>query len=461
VVHISEVSGEAYITCTNASSASAFAFPTRVFTGSAINDVTADIDGTGGAETVYALGTFAFQSHRWIWGFGSGAVVGTGYRPDLLRFGGPMGGGLAASGNGSITVGHSVRNARENIVGVCVAGDVAYVGTSYSLWPIIGFGRDTWDKSKPLDESFGFIGPKCAVSAGGVCYYWSSRGPMRVSGLSRPEPLWDLVPATVQTVVDPEKLIAAFDPTTDQVVWFYRGTGVTGNTLVCAYDIRRNVFLGPDRNIGVKVGAATTINPVNAPNATAAAGPSGPPTTATTTSVSGSSAVAGWTNGDATAATTVEVRPQGGSSYTVVGSVAAGATSINITGLAQLTAYEWRAYHLKNGQASAYLGPVAGSQFTTTGTLNAPTGLTLTDVGPTAIDQGWVRWTNSADSGQSTEVYLDDVYYTTVGVGVSSAYVTIGVTGTYAVKVRHIKSGLTSSAYAGPASSTLTYSSEL
>lgn len=459
VVTVAEMNGEAHIAVTNAASASALSYATRVFTGSAINDLTADIDGSAGAETIYALGVFSFQSHRWMWGFDSGTSAATAYRPDLLRFGGPIGGGFAASGNGSIAIGHKSRAAREAIVGVCVAGEVAYVGTSYSIWPITGFGVDTWDKSRPLDESFGFIGPKAAVSANGVCYYWSPRGPMRVRRLGRPEPLWDLVPATVASVVDPEKIVATFDADRDQVVWFYRGAGVTANRMICAYDIRRGVFLGPDRSSGILVGAAANINPVNAPNAAAAAGPSGAPTTAVTSNVGGTGATASWTNGDATATTLVEVRPQGGSSYTTVGTAAAGATSIAITGLVQGVDYEWRASHVKNGQASSYLGPVAGSQFTTTSTLNPPTGIALTDMGPRATEQGFVTWTNT-ESTASTEIDVDSVNVGTVGPGVSSYYVTVGSTASYTVRVRHIKSGLTASSYIS-ATGTLTYGAGL
>lgn len=457
IVHVAEMLGQAHITCTNSQDAAGLNFPTKVFTGSAINTLTADLDGTGGAEDVYALGCFSFQSHSWIWGMGSGTVVANTYRPELLRFGGPNGGALAASGSGSIAVGHRVRSALERVVGACVAGDVAYVGTTHSVWPIIGFGRDSWDKSKPLDDSYGFIGPKVAVAVNGVCYYWSPRGPMRVSGLSRPDPLWDRIPLTVAAVVDPEKMIAAFNRDTDQVQWFYRGDGVSGNQLVCAYDIRRDIFAGPDTNVGIVVGAANWIVPVVAPNAAAASGPSGPPTTATTTSISSSSAVMGWTNGDATARTHTEYRVQGGSTWNIYGSVNAGNTTMTLTELSPTTAYEWRARHVKNGQSSAYLGPVAGSRFTTTGTLNPPTNLTLTDVGPATLNQGFVEWANSGDGGQSTEVYLDDVLVGTAGVGESSYYVTVSATASYAVKVRHVKSGVTASSYAGPENATLTY----
>ena len=456
VVHVAEMLGQAYITCTNAQDSSTLNFPTKVFTGSAINTLAADLDASGGDEDIYALGCVSFQSHSWFWGFGSGTVVANTYRPELLRFGGPNGGDLDASGAGSLSVGHRVRSALERVVGACVAGEVMYVGTTHSVWPVIGFGRDSWDKSKPLDDSYGFIGPKVACAVNGVCYYWSPRGPMRVGGLSQPEPLWDRIPSTVLDVVDPEKMVCAFDRDTDQVRWFYRGTGVTGNGLICAFDVRRDVFVGPDTSAGIVVGAANYIVPVTAPNAAAASAPAGPPTSAVTSAVSALAATASWTTGDATAETAVQVRLQSASSWTSVSTVPAGTSTCRITGLSSGSAYEWRAVHTKNGQLSSYLGPVAGSQFTTTTTLAPPTYLSLVDNGPGEENQGYVQWSNSGESGVSTQVYIDGAIKGTAGPGESSFYVTVLATGSYTAKARHIKSGLTSSDFTADSTATLT-----
>ena len=456
VVHVAEMLGQAYITCTNAQDSATLNFPTKVFTGSAINTLAADLDASGGDEDIYALGCISFQAHSWFWGFGSGTVVANTYRPELLRFGGPNGGDLDASGAGSLAVGHNVRSALERVVGACVAGEVMYVGTTHSVWPVIGFGRDSWDKSKPLDDSYGFIGPKVAVAVNGVCYYWSSRGPMRVGGLSQPEPLWDRIPSTVLDVVDPQRMVCAFDRDTDQVRWFYRGTGVTGNGLICAFDIRRDLFVGPDTSAGILVGAAGWVVPVATPTQAAALGPAAAPTVAVTSDVSALAATAAWTTGDATAETAVQVRLQSASSWTSVSTVPAGTSTCRITGLSSGSAYEWRAVHTKNGQLSSYLGPVAGSQFTTTTTLAPPTYLSLVDNGPGEENQGYVQWSNSGESGVSTQVYIDGAIKGTAGPGESSFYVTVLATGSYTAKARHIKSGLTSSDFTADSTATLT-----
>lgn len=455
-VHLAEMLGSATITCTTASDETTATFVTRRFVVGSLADYVQDLNGDTNDEDVYALGCIAFQSHLWVWGFGMGTDIADTYRPELLRFGGPNGGELVDDGGGSIGVGHRVRSARERVVGACVAGDVLYVGTPYSLWPIVGYGRDTWDKSKPLDDSFGFIGPTCAVSANGVCYYWSSRGPMRVAGLSRPEPLWDRVPETVDTVIDAHRIVAVFDAESDQVQWYYRAGEATGNQLVCAFDTRRDVFVGPDTDAGLAVGAAARIEPVADPAAGPSQGPSGPPTTAVTSSVTARAAVAEWTAGDTTAFTRVYVRVQGTTPWTLVGTTPPGVEERAIAGLVPGQDYEWKAQHQKNGQLSSALGPVAGSQFTTASTLAPPTSTLLTDVGPALLQQGLVTWVNGADGGE-TEVVLDNVYQGKAAEGEASYYVTVSATASYTVKTRHIASGVTASAYDTPASATLTY----
>lgn len=460
VVHVAEMLGTAFVTCVNSADSDSLNFATKLWNGSTIATYTGDLDGAGGAEDIYALGCFSFQAHSWFWGMGSGTTAANVYRPELLRAGGPNGAGIAATGSTSLSIGHRVRSKREKIVGACVVDQVAYVGTSYSVWAIRGYGIDTWEKTS-LDESFGFAGPKVACNANGVLYYWSPRGPMRVAGLGRPEPLWDSVPATVLDVVDVEKMICAFDPSSDLVKWFYRGSGVSANQLVCAFDVRRDVFLGPATDVGILAGAANFIAPVQGADASASTGPAGDPTTAVTSSVYATTATASWTTGDATASTQVQVKAQAGSTWTDVATVPPGTNSCQIAGLSGAVAYEWRCRHAKLGLYSGYLGPVAGSQFTTSSTLSPPTSLTLTDVGPALSRQGLVAWVNSGETYVETEVYIDDVYQGKAGVDEGTYYVTVPATASYAVKVRHIESGYTASAYAGPTSATLTYGEPL
>lgn len=448
VVTVAEVLGTAYIAHNDAATAAALSHATRTFSGTSIADLSADLDGTG-ADPVYFLGTFAFQAHLWGWGYDQGTVASTAYRPDLLRFGGPIGGALDADGASSFAVGHRVGSAREAIVGVCVAGNVAYVGTSYSLWPITGFGRDSWDKSTPLDDSFGFASVHGAVSANGVCYYWSPRGPARVYGLNKPEPLWDAIPETVAAVRDPEKIVAAYDADRDQILWFVRRDADVRS--IVAYDVRRECFVGVDTDFGVAVTHASLVTPVLRASAAPEDGPSAAPTNASTNNVGAVSARANWTNGDATATTRVEYRVQGSSSWIVAGDAVAGATFLTIGGLSSSIAYEWRCYHRKAGVSSTALGPSGATQFTTGTTLLAPT-----DIGAIPEPDGgsytvFVSWTNGPDQPCKTRVFRDGAQIAEVAAGVGFVYDEGLTTGSYDYTCRHVQSGLTQSALTGPA----------
>lgn len=463
VCTIAELLNIAFIARTDAATATTQDFATQRFDLTSLAALTADLDGTG-AKSVYALGVFSFHGHLWLWGYDKGNVAATAYRPELLRFGGPDGGLLTDDGKGTFTVGHRVRSAREAIVGACVAGEVAYIGTTYSLWPVIGYGRDSWDKSKPLDESFGFIGIQAAVNAGGVLYYWSPRGPARCEFPGKPEPLWDALPVTIPAIVDAEKIVAAYDPDRDQVLWYYKGGVSSGNQLLVAYDVERDCFLGPDTDQGVLVGCAGLVGKVISANAAAAAGPAGPPTTPSTTAVGSTAATANWVNGDSSVGVTtlIEYRVQGTIPWTTAGSASAGVTSLTLTGLSAATAYEWRASHLKNAQQSAFLGPVAGSQFTTSslGTLLSPTGPAGQYIVPKTVVKA--LWTNSGESGVSTEVWYgygagapsSFSLLATAGVGASSFASTLGAPpagqDTW-FQMRHVKSGYTPSAFTAAA----------
>lgn len=463
VCTIAELLNVGFIARTDAATAATQDFGMMRFDLTSLALLTADLDGTG-AKNVYALGAFSFHGHLWIWGFDKGNTPSAAYRPELLRFGGPDGGLLTDDGKGTFTVGHRVRSAREAIVAGVVAGEVAYIGTTYSLWPVVGYGRDSWDKSHPLDESFGFIGIQAAVNAGGVLYYWSPRGPARCEYPNKPEPLWDALPVTIPSIVDPEKIVAAYDADRDQVLWYYKGSSASGNQLLVAYDVQRDCFLGPNTDQGIVVGCAGLIGKVQGANAAGAPGPAAPPTVASTTSIGNTSAIANWVNGDTSVGvtTTVEYRMQGTTTWIAAGSASAGVTSLTITGLSSSTLYEWHAFHVRNAQASAALGPVAGSQFTTgaPGTpLAPPTACQITDKGPAHSNQIYVQWTNSGESGVSTQVTAlgGAASTTTVAPGVSSAYVTVLATGSFTGHIKHTKSGSTDSAFADSAPATIHY----
>ena len=419
----------------------------------------ADLRGSG-VEQTFFRGLVSFQQHLWGWGYGSEAAADND-RPELLRFGfpifGTVSGGYFAQAD-SVTVGHRVRSYRDRVVSAVVAGQVLYVGTNSSLWPVIGFGRDSWDKSRALDNSYGFAGPYSAVeAANGVLYYWSTRGPMRASGLSEPEPLWDAIPVAAAGVVNATDIVAVFDPDRDQVMWLYQNQTSGRVSVLAAVDVRRNVMLGPDGDIGLGVRCAGYVQPIGT---AATAGPSGPPTTPSTTNVGNSVATANLVAGDTSpgVTTVIEYKRTADSIWTVAAEIPGSVTSYQITGLLNNTAYHWRAKHRRNGQDSTYLGPVAATTFSTTNTLLPPTNCGISQVGDSPCKYR-VVWTNSGEVGVSTEVYggfVGQPLLTTAAPGVSSYVHDIGSqTGEFCARVRHVKVGATSSPFSNTACVTI------
>lgn len=409
----------------------------------------ANLDG-GGLKDTYFRGVVSFQQHLWGWGYGSQAA-GDNDRPELLRFSTPFFGAMSQAD--SFAVGHRVRSIREKIVLAVVAGELLFVGTNFSIWPIAGFGRNSWDKSRPIDDSYGFAGVRAAAAGpNGYLYYWSHRGPLRVLGYGPPEPLWPRVAATIVGVVNEQTVVCGYDPNVDQIVWLYQSPSSLRVSALCAYDVLREAILGPDGDVGLGVGVASFIAPVFG---VAAPGPAGAPTTPSTTAIGTTVATANWVNGDSAPETVSQLEyrtPQGSGTWTIASStIPSGTTSFQLTGLTGLTAYEWRLKHIRNGISSGYLGPVAGTQFVTTGVLNPPTNCVLALAGP-FYDH--VTWVNSGESGVSTEVWYGKIggetLQVTVSPGVAGAYVSAGGSGvgTYDALVRHVRTGSTPSTFA-------------
>lgn len=465
-VLIAEGLGVAYI----AHNAPGAAFQARTYDlTNGLLDLKADLDGNATAAVTYFRGFVSFQQHLWGWGYGSEAA-GDNDRPELLRFGIPNFATVTVGADKGwflqpdlFTVGHRVRSARERVVGGVVAGEVLYIGTAYSLWPVTGFGRNSWDKSRVLDESYGFAGPLAAVDANGVLYYWSKRGPLRVAGLQKPEPLWDRLAVASRSITSPADIIAAFDDDRDQVVFLYRNSSSGRVSVLAAIDTVRDVVLGPDGDIGLGVACAGLVQP------TGAAGPAGPPTAPSTSGIGSSVATGNLTPGDTTSATTTvwEYRRQGDTAWIVAAETPATQASFQFTGLSRGIAYEWRAKHVRNGQASTYLGPLPAQQFTTSNTLAAPSGCSIAvdaqDGGSVPIT---ISWQNSGEVGVSTEVHFAGPLSPapasgtlpaaqTVGPGVASVEYLVNKSGNYYAQVRHVLTGAEDSAYSNLASASV------
>lgn len=466
-VTIAEGLGVAYICHTAALDATTLAFPMKSFDDAtrAIATVTSDLDNDTSAESLYFRGCISFQQHLWAWSFGAGASAANGFRPELARFSQPdfdTSGDLFATAD-SITLGNRVRSLREGVIAGFVAGESLYLGSPYLITRVTGYGRSSWFK-QPLDDSFGFVGAKCGVAVGDTLYYWSPRGPMRIAPQSAPDPLFDPIPNFVASVINPQTVVAGYDTQTD-TVFFVCDTGAGVRTR-CRFDMRRDVWVGSDEDCGIALRAMGAVAPIYAVTAAASLGPLGAPTSATTTSIGATTAIAGWTAGDPTSPTAVQIRQQGGSTWTDSATVSAGISSYTFTGLTANTAYEWRAAHVKDGATSSYLGPVAGSQFTTAtsgaGLLppTSPAAFATADDGSSPViytDHAnvHVSWTNSGESGVDTIIEMDTDgggYFAqqVLPPGAASGVVQVFASATYSFRMYHAKSGYTNSTTTTP-----------
>lgn len=458
-VTVAEGLGLAYIAMNGAMNATTLAFPAKQFTPPAtIATITSDLDVSGGAEDLYFLGTVSFQQHLWAWGVGSGTTAANQYRPELARFSQPNF-LLPFSPADSITVGDRVRSEREKIVTGAVAGSALFLATPFSLTRVTGYGRSSWYK-EALDKSYGVAGLKALVARGDTLYYWSNRGPLRCQAQGTPEPLWPRIENAIASVINPQRIVAAYDEASDLVIFAYdSGSGVR---TWCAYDALREVWVGPDDDTGVVISAAGTVAPIFSSTVAGSTSPAGAPTSASTTGVGPTTATANWTTGDVAAQTSIEYRRQGDVSW-IATLIAAGVVTYTFTGLTAGVAYEWRAAHFKGGTYSSYLGPSGSTQFTTAASqLNPPTNLALSTsvlIGIGSIDIT-ATWTNSGESGVSTTVEVDPgtgyAFYTSVSSPAASTIITVYASGTYNVRIKHTKTSYTDSNYNGPQSIAVT-----
>lgn len=468
-VFIAEGLGTAFIAHANAGAA----FRSKVYTvAGGLANLDANLAGGGVVQTFFR-GVVSFQQHLWGWGYGS-ETAGENDRPEVARFGFPIfgqsGGGWFAAVD-SFTMGHRPRSFRDRILVGVAAGEILYFGTPESIWPVTGFGKNSWDRSRPRGS--GFAGPRAAVAAGDWLYYWSRQGPRRLRGLNQEESLLELIPVATASVVDPTKIVAVFDSDRGQVIWLYRNATSGRISTLAAFDTQRGVLLGPDGDIGLGIFVGAEVKP------TGAAGPAAPPVPVNTTAIGFNVATGNVTPGDQSAGTTTiwEIRKIGVAQWTIANELPATQASYQFTGLLKNTQYEWRAKHRKNGQESPYGGPDANTLFTTLNFLGAPTNCTvgLQQYGTAEeFSQYWViQWTNSGEAGVSTEVYFGGPFgsppasgslgfHSTEGPGAASVWLSAGdernpagPPGVYYAEVRHVKDGEAPSAFSNMASGSI------
>lgn len=463
-VWVAEGLGTLYIAQTSAIDEAGLYYRTQtvVFSAAGVPTV-ADLkaNGTGGAagaDNAYFTAVWSFHQHLWGVGYGAGTTPGfTSFRPELAKFSGPSFGALQTAD--SIVIGDKVRALRERVINGAVAGNALFLGASKYLFRIVGYGRDSW-VVETLDQKYGPVGPKAGIGVGHQFYYWTTRGLCRCADGGQPEPLWDAIVGAVATVANESKIVLGFDSSTDRVLVLY-DTGVGVRTL-CAFDTRRDDYCSLDGDIGLVVNCAGIVEPIYQSTATPPAAPAGP-TIVSTTLVTNTTARYTWSVGDALAQHELTYRIQGQPTYALAALTDAGVTVYDAAGLTAGTAYEWRLRAYKNGVYSAYVGPTAASQFTTTGGVTGPAPPTgLTAIVSIDFPGRWVQldWIN-ADPSLVTEVWrsTDGVTFfqqSTEAAGVTTAFNNVMAAGLFYFKVRHVEADSTPGQWSAAASIVMT-----
>lgn len=481
-VDVAEGLGVAYIANKEAADATNLNWPTRTITLVAgtwtAADLTSDLDGDSSAEALYFAGVVSYQQHLWGYGFGAGTTAANGFRPELARFSQAIfdsTGGLFQTSD-SLTLGDKVRSLRERIIAHGLSGNALFLLSPGSCVRITGYGRDTWQRDI-LDKSYGIVGHKAGVTAGEAFYWWSNRGPMRAGDAGLAEPLWDPIASAALDALgggDPANIVAGYDRDRDQVVWFYQANAEDGLVQFAAFDVRRNIWLGPDSSVGVEVACAGAVYPVFSV-ASPPAPPAAAPSLTAATSITTTSFTVNWTSGDDLAETLVKVKKHSDLTYGPEVGVVPGITDYTANNASVNTGYDVSIRHRRSGQfsvADTDTTPYATTLETLT--CEAPTGVTFTANPPTfpggeeggAVQRGTVAWTGH-EPGATHQIYMAGPSDTEPAPGAFSLWVEasagatskdvgpVPTTGTWWAKVRAKKSGYTSSAFAGPDSADL------
>lgn len=145
-----------------------FATPTTVGT---LTELTADLDGSGVAETVYFRGVIAYLEYMWGWGYGSEEDPDRG---DILRFAKPTQPTVWVPANY-----FAVGVKKDPILNCIPTENVLAVQKEDSTYKIFGTDPDTFGIDV-LDALFGTVSARASFNVGGIAYTWSGSGARKV-----------------------------------------------------------------------------------------------------------------------------------------------------------------------------------------------------------------------------------------------------------------------------------------
>lgn len=333
-----------------------------------------DGDDAGGTARAYPRLLVAYNNMVLMAGYGSESDP---KRPELVHFSYP---GLVADTEGGgdagdpTDVGYPTNLsawlfARDDYFMVGTRGvPVTGMGTSrgrlvicnpYSSYLLYGFDRNSF-ALELLDNERGCLSQRTMVEAHGVFYWWSSKGPVRWTG-GQVEDIWEKIKPRLEKI-DPENMFAVHVPEFNQVRWYYGETvnGVKQAPVkaVC-FDYKRSRWIdlrlgrSGDHTTQLRVSAGAIVRPKVAVFSPAAA-PSG----LAIESITETSAIAVWTNGDYSADLRTEVflAPDNSGvagTYSLNGVLKNGESRYQFTGLTAQTRYWVRVDHKRAGSVVA------------------------------------------------------------------------------------------------------------
>jgi hypothetical protein len=146
-----------------------------------LTTLTADLDGSGAAQTVYFSGVYAYLEYMFGWGYGSASDADRG---DIVRFSKPAAPATWTPENYFIA---GVK--KDPVLDLCATqGSLATQYTvqtilavfkNSSIYRIVGDSPDNFG-IELLDVLNGTISARVTINIGGQCYTWSGDGPREV-----------------------------------------------------------------------------------------------------------------------------------------------------------------------------------------------------------------------------------------------------------------------------------------
>lgn len=385
-------------------------------TGPTVSQISANV---GGGSAVLRFKGIA--KHR------GATILGWGYfdattpdRPEIVRYCKYADPATWVADAEPTTAGYFVCGTRGLPVTACAtAGQVTIIGKPTEIFALDGDYSEQF-YTRQIGSAHGPLSVTGMVSNGPLAVWMSEQGPALSDNGDRVRLLaTNRLTRRLNTYHDLTYAWAVHDSPRTRIGWLLRrqedmdGVALTGawGDQILWWDYQRDAFTIQGTpttcfSIGTTEGAQLTL-----------AGPVGTPSSLTVGTETATSAPLSWSHagGDEVATIYLEYKLASGSTWTVIGPLAAGTVEYTLTGLAASTTYDWRLRYYRNGSYGAYATGAGGNaQITTTATSSvaSPSNFTATDEG-TSVIKGVTygtfsfAWTNNEVSDGAVTLFYE------------------------------------------------------